>query len=86
MFGTALGLSQRNLHDIKERGSHRNLSLCFKEALESWLNIKVEHTWDHVCVAVKDCDNNALANRLRKKHRSHLEGDFLDSCRTGYSL
>ena len=49
MLGTALGLSQRNLHDIKERGSHSSLSLCSKKPPESWVNIKVEHTWDHVC-------------------------------------
>ena len=75
MFGTALGLAQRIIHNIEEQGSHRNLSLCFKRALELWLSMEIEHTWQRVCEAVEDSDNKTLANKLRERHKNHLEGD-----------
>ena len=80
MFGTALGLSQRKLHDIEVQGPRIDLSSFMKEALEVWLNmVGIEHTWWHVSEAVEDSDMNALANRLREKHRSHLKGDCYSS-------
>ena len=77
MFGTALGLSQRKLHDIEKEGPRIDLSSFMKEGLEVWLSmVDIEHTWWHVSEAVEDSDNNALASRLREKHRDHLKGDI----------
>ena len=77
MFGTALGLSQRKLHDIEKEGPRIDLSSFMKEALEVWLSmVDIEHTWWHVIEAVENSGMSALARRLREKHRDHLKGDI----------
>ena len=76
MLGTALGVDRKTLHSIEVQGPTIDLSSRMTEGLSAWFEMEEKgHTWEHVCKAVEDNDNNRLANELRLKYEKELEGE-----------